>query len=157
MWYPLFPGRHASCRRGVMMLHIEIASVDTCPVGALLVVANVYRQRPRRLRFVAVAATGSTKMQIRHPLLRRLPIPWPVVGPDIRICAAPHAVERRRPVTGQSPIPQVAGLQQPSRDRIPQTRHLQTPREQTLGMLIPALYQMRDRLPQLTLQLEHVR
>jgi len=80
-------------------------------VGALLVVTDVNGERARHLGLIAVTTTGRAEMQIRHPLLRRMPIPWPVVGPDIRIGPATHVVERCRPMADHPPVPPIAGLE----------------------------------------------
>ena len=59
-------------------------------------------------------------------------------------------------MTNQPPMALGPIRQQPSRDRVGQPRHVDAPDNQALGMLVLAVHQMRHRLAQLTLQLEHV-
>ena len=85
--------RDNAARLRVMVLEIEIAAVDTGPVAALVAVSDVDTQRPRHFGLVAIVARRGPQVAVDHPLLRRLTIPWPVGGTDVRVGAATHAVD----------------------------------------------------------------
>jgi hypothetical protein len=77
----------------MVMLEIEVAAVDTGPVAGLPAVADVDTQRAWHVGFVAVVSRGGPEVPVGHPLLRRLAIPRPIGGTDVRVGAATHAVD----------------------------------------------------------------